>query len=474
MKLFINLICALLLLLGLTMPVQANKLDDLLQKVSTEQQQNSHKNMLRKDDFMGNLKHWQKKLVSAQARLNLAQSQATEKGVLFDVNEKTLTALETKLALSKGNLGELFGVVRQISGEFADSIKGSVISAQYPQREVFIDGFAERKALPSISELEQLWFIMQQEMTASSQVAIFNTKVLDAAGVASEQEVTRVGAFNLIADKQYMVINPESKLLQPLSRPVPSNVQHTLNNWLDNSAPVNPFYFDPAKGDLLTILSQTPTWFERIKQGGSIGYLIIGILLFGLLIAAVRFITLGKESIKIKQQLKQLEANPNNALGRLFAIYQTNKNQTSEVLELKLEEAVLREVPRLERGSSVLKILAAIAPMMGLLGTVTGMIGTFQAITLFGTGDPKLMAGGISMALISTVMGLVAALPLLLIHSLLHSRAGSLINIIELQSAGLIAQQAEAEVNQQMPGIGKDPLVAKKQLNKLETHDLVI
>jgi biopolymer transport protein ExbB len=225
---------------------------------------------------------------------------------------------------------------------------------------------------------------------------------------------------------------------------------------------------------LLTVLSHTPTWTERIKQGGSIGYLIIGVLLFGLLIASLRFIILGKESIKIKQQLKQLEANPNNALGRIFAIYQANKNQSTQVLELKLEEAVLREVPRLERGSSVLKILAAIAPMMGLLGTVTGMIGTFQSITLFGTGDPKLMAGGISMALITTVMGLVAALPLLLIHSLLHSRAGSLINIIELQSSGLIAQQAEAEVNQQMQAIAKHPLAAKRSVNKLETHDLVI
>lgn len=469
MKLFKSLSCALLTLCAIAMPAQANKLDDLLQKVNAAQQQNSDKNVLRKDDFMGDLTHWQEKLTSAQARLNLAKTQAGEKGALFEGNEKTLTSLDSELDLAKGNLGELFGVVRQISGEFAGSIKGSVISAQYPQRDDFIDSLAERKVLPSISELERLWFVMQQEMTASSKVARFNTKVLDTAGVASEKEVTRVGAFNLIADQQYMVINPESQLLQPLSRSVPGNVQRTLDNWLDGSAQVKPFYFDPAKGNLLTVLSHTPTWTERIKQGGSIGYLIIGILLFGLLIAAVRFITLGKESIKIKQQLKQLKANPNNALGRIFAIYQSNRNQSTQVLELKLEEALLREVPRLERGSSVLKILAAIAPMMGLLGTVTGMIGTFQSITLFGTGDPKLMAGGISMALITTVMGLVAALPLLLIHSLLHSRAGSLINIIELQSAGLIAQQAE--VYQQMQ---KDPSAATRQVNKLETHDLVI
>ncbi len=471
MKLLPTLISTLLLLFALAGTAQANNLDDLLQKVKSEQQQNQHKNLQRNNDFSNDLQYWQEQLRSAQARLKQAKTAANEKGLRFAENEKTLTALQADLDLAKGHLGELFGVVRQIAAEFAGSIQGSLISVQYPERNVFVDSLSERKALPSLAELEQLWFIMQQEMTASSQVTTFNAKVLDAAGVATEQEVTRLGAFNLISDKQYMVINQESQLAQPLARPVPNHVQRTLNDWFDGSAQVKPFYFDPAKGDLLTLLSQTPTWSERIQQGGSIGYLILAILVFGLLIAAVRFVALTAESIKIKRQLQQPEANPDNALGRILAIYQSNSKQTTQVLELKLDEAVLREVPRLERGASVLKILAAIAPMMGLLGTVTGMIGTFQSITLFGTGDPKLMAGGISMALITTVMGLIAALPLLLIHNLLHSKASKLINIIELQSAGLIAQQAEAE--QPLPAAAKHPLAMKNKVSKLEEHERV-
>lgn len=442
----------MLLVLFLSLPVfsSANTLDTLLLKVQVQQQQNRNVEAQRHSDFSADLSVWKNKLKAAQKRLQAAKQDALQKGQTFDNNEKQLAELSETLTINKQNLGELFGVVRQVSADFSGQIQGSVISAQYPQRNTFINDLSQRKTLPSLTELEQLWFVMLQDMTESSKVVEFSTKVLDAQGVASEQRVTRLGAFNLVGgnlDKrsQYLVIDEQSELPQPLSRPVANDVQSTLSAWHERENTLNPFYFDPAKGELLTVLSRTPTWVERTQQGGIIGYIILSILLLGLLVAAARFILLSKESVKIKVQLKQTEANNDNALGRILAIYQSNKTQSTKLLELKLEEAVLREVPRLERGSSVLKVLAAIAPMMGLLGTVTGMIGTFQSITLFGTGDPKLMAGGISMALITTVMGLIAALPLLLIHSLLHSRANALINIIEQQSAGFIALQAEQQ-----------------------------
>ncbi|WP_022941788.1 MotA/TolQ/ExbB proton channel family protein [Psychromonas hadalis] len=450
MKIFI------LLALIFSLPVfsSQNSLDELLLKVKSQQLQNRSVEAQRDSDFSADLSVWQARLETVQQRLANAQQDAIEKGQAFDNNEKSLADLTAALALSKENLGELFGVVRQVSADFSGQIQGSVISAQYPQRNHFVNDLAQRKTLPALSELAQLWFIMLQDMTESSKVVNFSTTVLDAQGVASIKEVTRFGAFNLVTNaaqgaSKYLVIDSQSELPQPLARPVASDVQSTLDSWQENWQEKNkrlkPFYFDPAKGELLTVLSRTPTWAERTQQGGIIGYIILSILLFGLLVAAVRFFLLTKESLKMKAQLKEGKANNNNALGRILSIYQENKTQSTQLLELKIEEAVLREIPRLERGSSVLKVLAAIAPMMGLLGTVTGMIGTFQSITLFGTGDPKLMAGGISMALITTVMGLIAALPLLLIHSLLHSRANSLINIIEQQSAGLIALQAEQE-----------------------------
>lgn len=114
-----------------------------------------------------------------------------------------------------------------------------------------------------------------------------------------------------------------------------------------------------------------------------------------------------------------------------------------ETLELKLDDAVLREIPALEVRLVWLKILAAVAPLLGLLGTVTGMILTFQQITLFGTGDPKLMAGGISQALVTTVLGLIVAIPMVLLHAMLNARSKGLIQVLEEESAGLIAEQSE-------------------------------
>jgi len=132
-----------------------------------------------------------------------------------------------------------------------------------------------------------------------------------------------------------------------------------------------------------------------------------------------------------------------NPLGRVLSVYSKDPNVDTETLELRLDEAVLREIPPLEKGLSALKILAAVGPLLGLLGTVTGMIITFQQIQLFGTGDPKLMAGGISQALTTTVQGLIMAIPMVLLHAFLSSRSKALIQVLEEESAGIIAEHAE-------------------------------
>jgi biopolymer transport protein ExbB len=134
-----------------------------------------------------------------------------------------------------------------------------------------------------------------------------------------------------------------------------------------------------------------------------------------------------------------------NPLGRVLAVYHQNRGIDTETLELKLDEAILKDTPALQRGLVTIRVLAVIAPMLGLLGTVTGLIETFQSITLFGTGDPRLMAGGISQALVTTVLGLGAAIPLILMHSALNTRSKRLLAVLEEQSAGLIARHAERE-----------------------------
>ncbi|MGB5211827.1 MAG: MotA/TolQ/ExbB proton channel family protein, partial [Gammaproteobacteria bacterium] len=192
-------------------------------------------------------------------------------------------------------------------------------------------------------------------------------------------------------------------------------------------------------------LIQAPSLPERIDQGGVVGYVIIGLGIIGLLIALWRLLLLSGISSGMRKQLKSSEASEKNPLGRILKVYDDNRMNDTETLELKLDEAILREAPALEKWQGGIKVLAAVAPLLGLLGTVTGMIATFQAITLFGTGDPKLMAGGISQALVTTVLGLCVAIPLVLLHSWVAGRSRSLIEILEEQTAGMIAQKAESD-----------------------------
>ncbi|EKG51094.1 motA/TolQ/ExbB proton channel family protein [Vibrio cholerae HC-52A1] len=196
---------------------------------------------------------------------------------------------------------------------------------------------------------------------------------------------------------------------------------------------------------LLEQLALTPTLSQRLQAGGVIGNVILVLLGVGLIIALYRGAILATLRQKIKAQLKNPEQPGNNPLGRILAVYNKEQQRSVEALELRLLEAVVDEQNHLETGLSMLKLLAALAPMLGLLGTVTGMIETFQVITQFGNGDPKVMAGGISMALVTTVEGLIAAIPLLLAHNILSAQAEAIRNILEKQGIGLVAQQAERD-----------------------------
>jgi biopolymer transport protein ExbB len=291
-----------------------------------------------------------------------------------------------------------------------------------------------------------LWFELQREMTESGKVQQFTREVVIANGKKVNQEITRVGGFNLIADGKYLEYIDETGTVAELIRQ-PSERFLTTTTALSNSnGDVVPFALDPTGGSILGLLVQAPDIQERIEQGGAIGYVILGLGLIGLLIAIQRFISLFLTGAKVNRQLKSDQASSDNPLGRVMLVQEQNPTADTETLELKLSESILREVPKLSSKLTLIKIISVVAPLIGLLGTVTGMINTFQAITLFGTGDPKLMAGGISQALVTTVLGLVVAIPMVFIFALLNSRSRNIINVLQLQSAGIIAERAEKGV----------------------------
>lgn len=302
----------------------------------------------------------------------------------------------------------------------------------------------QTSTLVSIDEIERLWFELQREMTESAKVVKFSAKVITSSGESVERMVTRIGLFNIVADGKYLQFVPETGNLVELARQPQSRYLDKIEDQEQATSGFSPVGLDPSRGQLLAMLVQAPGLFERIDQGGVVGYIILFIGLIALLVAGERLINLGITGARVRAQVKNsTKPNVNNPLGRVLKIYEDNPNANTETLELKLGESVLKETMGLNRSLTFLKVIAVVAPLMGLLGTVTGMIVTFQAITLFGTGDPKLMAGGISQALVTTVLGLVVAIPTVFLHTITSTRAKQITQVLEEQATGMVASRSE-------------------------------
>lgn len=425
---------------------EAASLSDLLDQVKNNRVSQARINEEREAEFRSERSDKQAMLRKAQSELKSEQDRGDRLQQQFSDNETTLNDKSSELEQATGTLGEMFGVVRQAASEAYGRVSTSIVSAQFPGRDDFLAEMSEEsKGLPNIQELEDLWFALQTEMTESGEVVRFTTDVVLLDGGSSQQEVVRVGTFNLVSEEGYLTYDSENEVVQPLGRQPEGHLVSSAEELATTTSGIVPFYADPSQGAILGLLKEKATMMERYHAGGPVGYTITVMLIIGLLIGIYKLVTLGLTGSKIKSQVKN-PGNPSssNPLGRILQVYQQNKHADAENLELKLDEAILKELPSIESGINVIKIFAAIAPLLGLLGTVLGMIATFQSITLFGTGDPRLMAGSISMALVTTAQGIIAALPLILTHSIVASRSKSIVHILDEQTAGIIAAHTEA------------------------------
>ncbi len=442
---FLAVFAAVLLLAPAAGMAQSKSLNDLLKEVRAGRSADSALNKKREAEFQSKKNEQQTLLNNARAERKRQETRSVQLEGAFQENERGLAQLEDQLADRLGSLGELFGVVRQVAGEARETVTGSVVSAQFPGRESNLDSLASSRDLPKIAALEDLWFTLQQEITESGKAVTFTAPVIQPDGTKVEQTVTRMGVFTAISDGDFLFYDGEKRALELVLRQPGAELMAAADGFGSaatgsiTTAPI-----DPSKGTLLTLLTQRATASETIEQGGVVGYIIIAIGILGSIIALMRLAVLFGTDRKVANQAKSDTADEGNPLGRVLKIYQDNPDADVETLELKLDEAILREVSSLETFLSTIKVFAAIAPLLGLLGTVTGMIETFQMITLFGAGDPKLMAGGISEALVTTMLGLMVTIPLTLFHSLVQSRAKSIAEVIEEQSTGMVARRAEA------------------------------
>ena len=401
-------------------------------------------NLAREREFRENLGEQQNLLAQAQATLAAEENRSQQLEILYTEHEGEIAEREAQLAERLGQMGELFGVVRQVATDLSGQTWDSLISSQVGERKELLERLGRSKELPTTDDLERLWFELQREMTEQGRVTRYTTDVLTTDGEIEEREVIRAGPFSAFADGRYLMWEPREQQLRELSRQPPSQYLGTVDDFDAATSGFAALAVDPSRGSLLNALTDTPSWGERINQGGYVGYAIIILGALALLLGIWRWVVIGLTSQKVSAQKKDLEhPRDDNPLGRVLGVYQANQSVDAETLELKLDEAVLRESSQLERFLWLVKTVSVVAPLMGLLGTVTGMIQTFQAITLFGAGDPKMMAGGISEALVTTMLGLITAIPLVLLHATLANSTKRINDVLEEQSAGFVAMQSE-------------------------------
>lgn len=432
---------------------QADSLDDLLEMVKQGTLEDQKELQARETSFKRKRDEQARLLAEARAELKREEERSIALEQQFDQNKKTIREDQQVLSDKLGSLKELFGIFQQTAGDLQGVFYNSATSIQHPNRGDFLEAFAKKMSkaseISTIEEVERLWFELQREMTETGKVIRFTAPVLGADGRETKREVVRLGGFGLISNDPnpaYLAWRSEIQKLAELKRQPTGKALNQVESYSESTDSHAELAVDPTGGALLSRLVDSPTLSERVQQGGLVGYIILAVGAFAMLLAIFKLFTINLTAIKVAAQKRNVaNPQPNNPLGRVLQVYNASKTLDIETLEMRLAEAILDEMPRINRFIVILKIISVVAPLMGLLGTVTGMINTFQAITLFGTGDPKTMAGGISQALVTTVLGLVVAIPTVVLHTIVASRAKSINHTLEHQAAGLIAEQMEAK-----------------------------
>ena len=426
----------------------AVSLDELLNLIEQGQSRDSQEARRREAEFAQRRTEQQQLLNQARGERTRLERESARLEQLFEDQQADIVAARAALDERLGALKELFGVLQTVAGDTQGRFSESLTNIQYPEREEFLFALGNKMAgansLASIEDIERLWFELQREINESGKVVRFNYTVRAADGTESEMPVVRVGLFNIV-NEDIGYLKYEDRAVSELARQPEGRFTGSARDVGSADSGMVDFGLDGTRGQILGLLVQSKTIGDRIEDGGIVGYAIISLGIVGLLIAIWRFVGLSAASNKVRAQLKRDSASTDNPLGRVLAAYESNRQADTETIELKLSEAALKEMPALTKGLLFIKVISVVAPLMGLLGTVTGMIQTFQVITLYGAGDPKLMAGGISQALMTTVLGLVVAIPMVLLHTIVSGQSRKIVNILQSQSAGLVAQHSESQ-----------------------------
>jgi biopolymer transport protein ExbB len=447
-------VAAASLLVGFAAHAQDVKLGDLrtaTQKLRDDERRLTQERLTR---FRAELQKVERQAQEATQRRAAAEARSNALDKTWNENEKRIAEINNLLKQRQGNLGELFGVTRQVAGDAANTLQASILSTQYGtpkeglERSEFLRGLAGAKALPSLPELDRLWYELMREMTDAGRVVKYRTPVLQQDNTKVDTDVIRVGPFTASSDGKYLGYLPSSKSLAVLNGDLEGDfpqIGRSLQAAVGGTGYVKAVV-DPARGALLGMYVERPGLIRRIQQGEAVAYVIVAVGILGVAVALFQAVYLVATRFAVVAQLKNLN-NPskNNPLGRVLLSFRGDgkRIENSELAELRISEAVLREVPKLERFQAFLRLAVAAGPLLGLIGTVIGMIITFRAIVASGTSDPKLMATGIGQAMINTVLGLSIAIPLLFINAGLATLSRFVTQTLDEQSQSMLADMVK-------------------------------
>ncbi len=424
----------------------ALNLEHLLEDIKHDAKEELVLEKKRISTFIENKQEQKILLAKEKNKLAVQNKRSLTLKTIIENNEKLLAIKEAELALKMGDLGEMFGSVRQTSSDFSINFQHSLTASEFPSKLTLFKEFANSQKLPNLEKLKSFWHAMLEEIAQSGNITSYTASIILHSGEKVNQEVTRIGLFSAVSNGNYLEYSKDMNSLIELSTQPSGARQDLAQEFQDSTNEIKNILIDPTRGTLFEMLNNRPSLLDRINQGGIVGYIIIFLGALGLLVAFYKMLILNLAQVKINKQMLNIKSpTDDNSLGKIADVFYKNQHRSTLDLETKVSEVILREINQIKKGQSFVKLLSAVTPLLGLLGTVTGMIATFQAITLFGTGDPKLMAGGISTALITTVLGLVTAIPLLFSYTYISSKAEAIVSILEEQSIGMLARNLESK-----------------------------
>ena len=426
---------------------------ELLELVQKGQFADSQEQRERERIFRNEKNKQAKLLADAKAERARLEREAARLEQKFESNEALLVVAEAQLKERLGSLNEIFGHLAGLATEARNIFEQSLTSAQFGKdREEFLTKLAvkmgEGVTLATIPELERLWYELQREINATGEVVKFTADVIAIDGTVEPREVVRVGVFNAVSEGNYLTYASTRGMYEELpSQPAGRYTSTTSDVFSADSFPVQ-FAVDPTGPQggsyLASLISMSGAWERINNEGGPIGIVIFYVLgLGGVGLFVWRLITLRGIRAAVDSQLSASTISNDNPLGRVLKIAEDNPKADTETLELKMAEQILNERPPIEKLNWLIKLISIVAPLMGLFGTIVGMIETFQMITLFGTGDPKTMASGISIALVTTWLGLMVAIPMTFMSAIVSNFSKGILETIEEQAIGMAAERSE-------------------------------